>query len=36
VLNNVKIFNRGLLMRFDKLPVEQMRKNFLEFWRNFK
>jgi hypothetical protein len=36
VLSNVKIFNRGVLMRNNNLPIEQKRANFMEFWRDFR
>lgn len=36
VLNNVKIFNRGVLMRFPELPLERSRENFHRMWRDFK
>lgn len=36
VISDLKIFNRGNLMRFAELPLEQARNNFRKFWGEFK
>ena len=36
VISDLKIFNRGNLMRFAELPVEQARDNFRKFWGEMK
>lgn len=36
VLSKIKLFDRGLLWRHDKLPIDKKRDNFRQFWKEFK